>query len=168
MGLRKSLQLKFHEIEDKHGRITKSIFVISHWIMLSKRFESMSNKFNNKNQLKYIWKYRNTAITEMLKTELFDIKINKSNKNRKLWLYVLYIEREGAEITLTVPYPLFNNIINIHYSELEETCVNKDSISIDGIELNYKKKKFKLGFITENIEKSKNKLIEKMSEINMV
>ena len=75
MGVRKNIHLKFEEIEEKHGRITKSIFVISHWIMESKRFEWMSRKFNNKGTLNYIWEHRNAAIEEMLKTDLFDIKI---------------------------------------------------------------------------------------------
>lgn len=164
MGVRKNINLKFEEIEEKHGRITKSIFVISHWIMESKRFEWMSKKFHNKDTLNYIWKHRNAAIEEMLKTGLFNIKIHKSSKNRGLWLYVLHIEREGMEINLTVPYTRYKKIINIHHSELEETDWNEDTLYLNDIKCFYGKR-FKLGFIIENIDKSRDKLIEKMNEI---
>lgn len=164
MGVRKNIHLKFEEIEEKHGRITKSIFVISHWIMESKRFEWMSKKFHNKDTLNYIWEHRNAAIEEMLKTGLFNIKIHKPSKNRGLWLYVLHIEREGMEINLTVPYTRYKKIINIHHSELEETDWNEDTLYLNDIKCFYGKR-FKLGFIIENIDKSRDKLIEKMNEI---
>ena len=164
MGIRKDIHLTFEEIEKKHGRITKSMFVIPHWIMESKRFENMSRKFNNKDTLKYIWSHRNAAIDEMLKTGLFDIKIHKPSENRGLWLYILHIEREGMEVNLAIPYPTYKKTINIHHSELEETDINKDSLTLNGTRCFYGKR-FKLGFIIENIDKSRNKLIEKMNEV---
>lgn len=162
--MREIPQYKYMEIEDKHGRITKSIFVITNWIMESKRFEYISRKLGNKDTLKYIWSHRNKAINEMLKTGLLEIKIHKPNDNRGLWLYVLHIEREGVEIDLCVPYPLYKNQILIHHSELELTECNRDRVISDGIECDYRKRRFKLNFIIENIDKCKNKLIEKMNE----
>ena len=164
MGIRKNIHVKFEEIEEKHGIITKSIFVISHWLMESKRFEWMSRKFNNKGTLNYIWEHRNAAIEEMLKTDLFDIKIHKPNDNADLWLYVLHIEREGMEVNLTIPYPRYKKYINKDHSELEETDWNEDTLYLNNIKCFYGKR-FKLGFIIENIDKSRNKLIEKMNEI---
>ena len=96
MGVRKNIHLKFEEIEQKHGRITKSIFVISHWIMESKRFEYMSRKSKNIDTLNYILKHREEAIEEMLKTNLLNIRIYKPNQNENSWIYMLYIEREGT------------------------------------------------------------------------
>ena len=163
MGVRKNIHLKFEEIEQKHGRITKSIFVISHWLMESKRFEHISKKYNNKNTLKYIWQRRNAAIEEMLKTNLFNIEIYKNNTNdKKLWLYILSIEREGMEVNLVVPYLKYNQIINIEDSRLKEATHKRESLYLNGTRCIYGKR-FKLGFIIENIEKSRNKLIEKMN-----
>lgn len=164
MGIRKDIHLTFEEIENKHGRITKSIFVISHWIMEIKRFENMSRKFGNKDTLKYIWEHRNSAIDEMLKTDLFNIKIHKPSENRGLWLYILHIEREGMEVNLAIPYSRYKKIINIHHSELEETEHKEDELILNGVKCFYGKR-FKLGFIIENIDKSRNKLIEKMNEL---
>ena len=107
MGIRKNIQMKFQEIENKHDRITKSIFVISHWLLEASRFEHISKKFKNKDTLNYIWEHRNNAIEEMLKTNLFDIKINKNSENRSLWLYVLHIKKENMEVNLTIPYPRY-------------------------------------------------------------
>ena len=163
MGVRTDIQMKFQEIEDKHGRIMKSMFVISHWLLEASRFEHISKKLNNKDTLNYIWEHRNFAIEEMLKTNLFDIKIHKPDEDRSLWLYVLHIKKEGMEVNLTVPYPRYKNIINIHHSELEETNCNKDKIYLGDIKCRYGKR-FKLGFIIENIDKSTNKLIEKIEE----
>ena len=163
MGIRKNMHLKFEEIEEKHGRITKSMFIISHWIMESKRFEYMSRKLGNEDTLNYILEHRNAAIEEMLKTNLFDIKINKPSENENSWLYVLHIEREGMKVNLTVPYPVYKEIIGINHFELEETECNRDSLHLNQTRCYYGKR-FKLGFIIENIEKSRKKLIEKMNE----
>ena len=52
------------------------------------------------------------------------------------------------------------------FKELEETDVNKDSLTLNGTRCFYGKR-FKLGFIIENIDKSRNKLIEKMNEAKL-
>ena len=163
MGLRYNINSKINEIEEKHGRITKSIFVISTWLLESKRFESMSRKFNNKDTLRYIWCHRNIAINEMLKTGLLNIKINKENQHA--WLYVLEMEKEGLKFNLTVPYARYMNVVGIHHSELEESDCNEDKLYIDGVECRLGKR-FQLGFIIENIDKSVKKLLEKIEEEN--
>ena len=84
MGVRTDIQMKFQEIEDKHGRIMKSMFVVSHWLLEASRFEHISKKLNNKDTLNYIWEHRNFAIEEMLKTNLFDIKIHTPDEARCL------------------------------------------------------------------------------------
>ena len=99
----------------------------------------------------------------MLKTDLFSIKIHKPNDNADLWLYVLHIEREGMEVNLTIPYHRYKKYINKDHSELEETDWNEDTLYLNNIKCFYGKR-FKLGFIIENIDKSRNKLIEKMNE----
>ena len=58
----------------------------------------------------------------------------------------------------------YKNIINKHHSELEETDWNKDALYLNEVRCIYGER-FKLGFIIENIDKSRNKLIEKMNEI---
>ena len=47
-----------------------------------------------------------------------------------------------------------------------ETDINKDSLTLNGTRCFYGKR-FKLGFIIENIDKSRNKLIEKMNETKL-
>ena len=162
MGVRKNIHLKFEEIEQKHGRITKSIFVISHWIMESKRFEYMSRKSKNIDTLNYILKHREEAIEEMLKTNLFDIRIYKPNQNENSWIYILYTEREGMKVNLTAPYSRHKDAVNIGHCELEEVEYIKDSLYLNNTRCYYGKR-FKLGFIIENIVKSRRKLIEKMN-----
>ena len=163
MGVRKNIQIKFEEIEQNHGRITKSIFVISHWIMESKRFEHMSRKSKNIDTLSYVLKHRDAAIEEMLKTNLFNIRIYKPNENENSWIYMLHIEREGMEVNLTAPYLRHKDTVNIKHSELEKVGYIKDSLYLGKIRCYYGER-FKLGFIVENIEKSRKKLIEKMNE----
>lgn len=161
MGVRKDIHLKFEEIEQKHGRIMKSMFVISHWIMESKRFEYISKKYKNEDTLKYIWKHRNDAIEEMLKADLFDIKIYKNSKDKNKWLYILNISKEGMKVNLAVPYLRYKKIINIDHKKLQEVDYYKDALYLNGIKCIYGKR-FRLNFIIENIKKSRNKLIEKM------
>ena len=79
-----------------------------------------------------------------------------------LILYILSIEREGMEVNLAVPYLKYNQIINIEDSRLKEATHKRESLYLNGTRCIYGKR-FKLGFIIENIEKSRNKLIEKMN-----
>lgn len=160
--MREIPQSKFWDIEEKHGRITKSIFVTSSWIFETKRFEYISRKLDNKDTLKYIWKHRNDAINEMLKTGLLEIKIHKPSEDKCLWLYVLSITREGVEINLTIPYLKFRKIIDIKHDEIEHTDCNRDMVIVDGAEATYRKRRFKLNFVIQNIDKCKDKLIDKM------
>ena len=59
----------------------------------------------------------------------------------------------------------YKKIINIHHSELETTNCSKDSIYLNNVKCKYGKR-FTLGFIMENVDKSTNKLIEKINEKN--
>ena len=98
----------------------------------------------------------------MLKTNLFDIKINKPSENENSWLYVLHIEREGMKVNLTAPYLRHKDTVNINHCELEQVEYIKDSLYLNNIRCYYGER-IKLGFIIENIVKSRRKLIEKMN-----
>lgn len=156
---------RLKKIDKVHGRIEKSYYVISEWILQTKRFEYAFKKTKNFKKLNRLYKVRNNAIDELLRAGRFDIKVHKPTDNQFYWLYILTMELEGMRIVLTVPYNLYRKKIGKSHKSLEETVYNKDVIIIDGKKIHkdtINKRKFKLDFILENIEKSRLKLIDKM------
>lgn len=163
--MNKNYFTRLREIEKVYGRIEKSYFVITNWILYTKRFEYYFKKEKKFKKLNKIYKLRNKAIDELLRGERLDIKIHKPSDNQFYWLYVLTMELEGMRIVLTVPYNLYRKKIGKSHKSLEETDYNKDALIIDGKDISKKVinyRKFKLEFILENLEKSRVKLIDKM------
>ena len=153
-------------IEEKHGRVQKSNFTLSYWIMLGRRFEDIhTNIYPDQFILERIYTQKYMCIDAMLESGMNEIKVCKQGEE-DTWLITLSQKLEGLEYNVVAPYMLFKDRFDIN--ELEETDINRDCIFINNKEyrprINSKTDK-RLVFVLENMEKSRLKMLEKLGEI---
>lgn len=145
-------QHRLSQIEEKHGRIAKSQFVIANWIIKAKWFELAAIRHDNERMFNTIYRRKQDALEQLFESNMCNIKKHGD-------ALVLELELEGMQLNLVA-----DGLQPFLMEDPEETDINQDQILLDGIE--YKdKRKFKLDFILDNIEKSRLKLIDKMKEI---
>lgn len=158
------LQGRICKIEKECGRIDKSMFVVSKWIIDTRYHIDLLRAKNNQKQLDKIYKLKHKAIKTTLETGLWDIRINKPTENNYTWLYVLSYNQEGLTTNLIVPYNEFRKLIKRKHDKLELTDIKEDCFILDGKVINCCERNIKLRFALENLEKSRKKLISKMQE----
>lgn len=163
----KEMHKYIEKIGEEYGGLTKSCFVLaSNIININHHLYLHTKVFPNQNIVFSIYKLKENALRQIIRTKKCEINLNNTSKDPFNWVYVISLKRDDIGFNLIASYDLFKELVNKEYKDIKTTDLIENTIFYKDKKINqmcYKGSKLKLSI--NNIIKSTDKVKSKLNAL---